>query len=345
MNANRLRILYMEEDADLARRVQERLFAAGFAVDLAANGEGGLIMHRVRPYDLLMISQDMPARSGLDVVWTLQAKGELPPSIMLAARGDAEIAVQALKLKVSDYIIKDPHGRFIDLLPGCIYTAIEARRAEMERDKLLDAFQQAQAALEESNMALVRLAAMDGLTGIHNRRLFDEVLEREWLRGLEHGTPLSLVLTDVDNFKAYNDIYGHLAGDDCLKRVAQVVGRMPQRPTDLAARYGGEEFALILPNRSEPEAAKIADDMRRAVEALALPHKASKHDGRVTISVGVVTRIPSEDATHAALIESADTCLYRAKEAGRNWVCSADLSRRARRPHSSGAFRSAGFGR
>lgn len=336
----RLRILYMEDDADLARRVQERLEATGFVVDLASNGEGGLIMHRVKNYDMLLLAQDMPVRTGIDVVWALSAKNELPPTIMVARRGDAEVAVQALKLGVGDYMLKDEHGQFIDLLPGTIHTVLEQRRIEAEKDRLLEAFRHTQDQLQESNRALLELAAMDGLTGIANRRYFDDVLERAWLTGIESGEALSLVLTDVDSFKKYNDIHGHLAGDDTLKRVAGVVGSMPERGGDLAARYGGEEFALILPGRSAAEAAALADRMRRQVEAMKIPHKASQHGGVVTISVGVVTRIPTEDSNPAALIESADTCLYRAKEAGRNWVVSADLSRKQRGSASgSGPFR------
>lgn len=340
-----MRILYMEDDAGLARRVQERLEASGFVVDLASNGEGGLIMHRVKGYDMMLIAQDMPVRSGIDVVWSLSAKQELPPSVMLATKGDAEVAVQALKLGVGDYMIKDPQGRFIDLLPGTIHTVVNARSSELEKDRLLEVFKHTQGQLEESNIALLRLAAMDGLTGIANRRLFDEVLEREWMSGIETGAPLSLVLTDVDNFKKFNDIYGHLAGDDCLKRVAQVVGRMPERPNDLSARYGGEEFALVLPHRNEQEAARVADAMRRGIESLSLPHKASTHNGCLTVSVGVVTRIPTADSSPAALIESADTCLYRAKEAGRNWVVSADLTRRQRRTKAQGPFRADAYAR
>ena len=165
---------------------------------------------------------------------------------------------------------------------------VNARFGDLEKDRLLVAFKQTQSQLEESNIALLRLAAMDGLTGIANRRLFDEVLEREWIAEIESGAPLSLVLADVDNFKLFNDIYGHLARADFLKRVAQVVGRMPERQTDLAGRYGGEEFALILPCRTEPEAARIADAIRRGIQALSLTH-----NGVVTVSVGVVTRIPT----------------------------------------------------
>ncbi|MFT4705922.1 MAG: two-component system chemotaxis family response regulator WspR [Bradymonadia bacterium] len=323
-----MRVLYMEDDAAISRQVQQRLEAAGLRVDVASNGESGLIMHRVRRYDVLIVAQELPVRTGLDVVWTLSAKAELPPTIMVAKQGDAEVAVQALKLGVGDYLLKDEDARFIDVLPGCLQQIIRERRERDEKDGLIASFKANQSQLEESNLALLRLAAMDGLTGIANRRLFDEVLEREWRRGLEAGTPVSLILADVDRFKDFNDIYGHLAGDDCLKHVAKVIGRGPMTRQDLAARYGGEEFTVILTSRVDAEATAIADQLRRGVESLNIRHTASQHNGVVTLSVGVVTRIPTADFTPAELIKAADNCLYRAKEAGRNWIVSADLTRK-----------------
>jgi diguanylate cyclase (GGDEF)-like protein len=216
---------------------------------------------------------------------------------------------------------------------------------EEEKDRLLQAFQENQHHLQASNEALLQLAAMDGLTGIANRRLFDEVLEREWSRGIEAGQPLSLVLLDVDHFKAYNDIYGHLAGDDCLRRVASLVAETVGQCDALTARYGGEEFVVILTGRGEVEATRIADALRRAVESAAIPHRGSTHNKRVTVSIGVVTRIPTDDSSPAALIESADTCLYRAKEAGRNWIVSADLSKQQRRSRSGSPFRTPALSR
>ncbi len=222
---------------------------------------------------------------------------------------------------------------------------VAQRKLEEEKDRLLQAFQENQHHLQASNEALLQLAAMDGLTGIANRRLFDEVLEREWSRGIEAGQPLSLVLLDVDHFKAYNDIYGHLAGDDCLRRVASLVAETVGQCDALTARYGGEEFVVILTGRGEVEATRIADALRRAVESAAIPHRGSTHNKRVTVSIGVVTRIPTDDSSPAALIESADTCLYRAKEAGRNWIVSADLSKQQRRSRSGSPFRTPALSR
>lgn len=323
-----LRVLYMEADAALATDAQRRLELAGLRVDVAANGESGLIMHRVRSYDVLLLAQELPVRSGLDVVWSLSSRGQLPATIMLAEQGDAETAVQALKLGVGDYVIKDEGGRFLDLLSGCVQQVVRDRRERDEKDAMIASFREKETVLKRSNATLRRMAALDGLTGIANRRYFDDVLEREWRRGLERGTSISLVLADVDSFKAYNDRYGHLAGDDALKQIARVFAKAPLNDAELAARYGGEEFGIILSQRTDHEATSFANQLRKLVQGLQIQHEGSQHGRVCTISIGVVTRIPTADAAPSQMIQHADRCLYRAKEAGRNWIVSADLTRR-----------------
>jgi diguanylate cyclase (GGDEF)-like protein len=167
---------------------------------------------------------------------------------------------------------------------------------------------------------LRELSSLDGLTGIANRRSFDEVLAREWSRALSEGRPLSLAMADIDHFKGYNDRHGHLAGDACLKQVAQAIDSLANRASDLAARYGGEEFALILPNADARTAAEMAARVVQCVAALALRHGASDTAATVTVSVGVATRVPSPQAQPSELIAAADAALYQAKEGGRNRV-------------------------
>lgn len=173
--------------------------------------------------------------------------------------------------------------------------------------------------LEESNAKLARLSATDGLTGVANRRRFDEALAAECLRARRAEAPLALALIDVDEFKAYNDRYGHLAGDDCLKAVAQVLETEAHRASDLVARYGGEEFAVISPTTDLAGAAALAETLRRAVENLAIPHVGSPH-GVVSVSIGVAAVEPGQAPLGATLIERADRALYAAKAAGRNRV-------------------------
>jgi len=164
------------------------------------------------------------------------------------------------------------------------------------------------------------LAVLDGLTGIANRHRFDDFLEDEWRRGRRLGQPVSMALLDIDFFKLYNDIYGHMAGDECLRRVGEALKPFSRRPGDLAARYGGEEFAVILGNTVEQAACKVAEDIRAAIQALDIPHERSTPAGCVTTSVGVATLRPDTQPYGSAddLIEAADKALYKAKRSGRN---------------------------
>ena len=166
---------------------------------------------------------------------------------------------------------------------------------------------------------LAALATSDGLTGIANRRQFDERLQDEWARAKRDGTPLSLLLIDVDHFKKFNDQYGHQAGDACLRAMAQVFAGEARRPADLAARYGGEEFVLLLPNTDAEDCERIGERVRQAVHDLAMPHLLSPPSERVTVSLGGATDLPAGGAADpTSLIEAADLALYSAKDGGRD---------------------------
>ncbi len=180
-------------------------------------------------------------------------------------------------------------------------------------------------ALKRHNRSLKALADSDGLTGMPNRRLFEETLEREYDRARRNDTPFAVILADVDHFKTYNDRYGHVAGDDCLRRVAGAIAGGARRPTDLAARYGGEEFALVLPDTGFEGALAVAEKIRAAVCALRLAH-ADNPPGHVTVSLGVYSARPALDKGHDALawVEAADALLYDAKANGRNRVAARD---------------------
>lgn len=170
----------------------------------------------------------------------------------------------------------------------------------------------------ELNENLSRLAFVDQLTSLANRRQFDQRLEVEWNRAVRDQQPLSLAIVDVDFFKKFNDRYGHLPGDDCLRQVAQAILGATRRPGDLAARYGGEEFALILPATSEKGATRVAEAVNESVRRLSIRHEDGVECGVVTISVGVAVVRPTLGQGFEALKEAADAALYRAKNAGRN---------------------------
>ncbi len=173
--------------------------------------------------------------------------------------------------------------------------------------------------LKNTNERLVRISFVDPLTGIANRRYLDEYLGREWKRAFREDERLALIMADIDNFKAYNDLYGHKAGDDCLTKVAGVLERSPLRGTDLVARFGGEEFAVILPRTGLKGALELAERMRRAVQELGLDHRGNG-PGVVTVSLGAASFRPGQEEVMESLIEAADRELYKAKEGGRNLV-------------------------
>lgn len=173
------------------------------------------------------------------------------------------------------------------------------------------------------------LASLDGLTQIANRRRFDEYLEYVWKEMARQQAPLSIALLDIDYFKQYNDTYGHLAGDNCLKQVAQALSSALYRPGDLLARYGGEEFVVILPQTMEVGAIKVAERMQAAIAQLQIPHTASGVSSCLTLSIGIACTIPCHGQLLSSLLDSADRQLYLAKQQGRNRiVCSTPDSRK-----------------
>jgi diguanylate cyclase (GGDEF)-like protein len=174
--------------------------------------------------------------------------------------------------------------------------------------------------VRKTNEILRRVSAVDGLTGLANRYSFEEFMEREWRRAIRDQRPLSLIMADIDHFKAYNDTYGHQGGDDCLKKVARVIAQAVKRPADLAARYGGEEFMAVLPDTDLNGALDIAETLRRGVEALGIPHEHSSTARVVTISIGVASLIPEQGMHSSHLVKLVDMALYSAKHAGRNMI-------------------------
>ena len=214
-----------------------------------------------------------------------------------------------LGLIISRVIYLTEVRRFLD------QRLIRLQKSELERSNRR---------LAESNRMLERLSFLDGLTGVPNRRYFDEFLAREWRRSVREGLPITLLMADIDHFKKFNDRYGHQAGDECLTRVARVLQDCLQRPGDLAARYGGEEFALVLPQTDEAGAARVARRVRREVRALGIPHQ-DWTPGMVTISLGAATLRPGGDQGMEELVRASDQALYLAKSRGRDrWVAAGE---------------------
>ena len=191
---------------------------------------------------------------------------------------------------------------------------LRVRRARQREAELMRLVNERTTQLEEANRRLEELSFVDSLTEIGNRRQFERILDLEWRRAVRSGSPISLILADIDHFKRFNDTHGHQIGDRCLRDVATLLDSIVQRAGDQVARYGGEEFAAILPDTDAEGAASIAERMRQAVEGL------ETDGGRVTVSFGVATVIAKDHSSADALIAAADSALYDAKREGRNRV-------------------------
>ena len=207
-----------------------------------------------------------------------------------------------------------------------LYLAIDAGPIHDEDGKLIAVVETLRDMTDQkrAETALKTLAASDGLTGLTNRRSFDQTLAVEWSRAQRTKRPLSLLFADVDHFKAFNDLHGHQKGDECLRAVAQCIGKNTMRPADLPARYGGEEFAIIMPETDQRGARKVAERLRDLLAGLRLAHGASSVGPLVTLSIGIATLIAGDELCSGRLLTQADQALYAAKLSGRNRVIDAD---------------------
>jgi diguanylate cyclase (GGDEF)-like protein len=245
--------------------------------------------------DLILLDIEMPEVSGIEVCEQIKAHPDLHDTLVLfvTGHGDAQIEALALTAGAIDFIQKPVNAGVV--------------RARV-RNYL---------ALKRQRDQLRQLSTVDGLTGVANRRAFDIALNREWARAQRSGEPIALLMCDIDDFKQFNDRYGHLAGDACLHDVATELARHTRRAGDLVARYGGEEFAVLLPNCSADDARTLGENIVAAVAALRIAHAGSRVAQHVTLSVGAGL-MASHDRTPQDLIRAADAALYRAKRAGRN---------------------------
>ena len=244
------------------------------------------------------------------------------PIIVLSTKEEAAIKSEAFKLGANDYLVKLPDK--IELIARIRYHS-QAYITQLERDEAFQALEESRAKLAEANRTLQKLSSLDGLTGIANRRSFDETLKKEWNRAMRSEKSIGLIMLDIDFFKLYNDHYGHQGGDDCLKKVANGLDSAIHRETDFLARYGGEEFSAILPDTDINGAIKVAEEMRQSITELRLEHAKSKVSDIVSISLGVSAIVPQKGTEPNILIAAADQALYKAKEDGRDRVKSGQV--------------------
>lgn len=268
-----------------------------------------------------VILQDlvMPGLDGLTLVREYRnnpATRDIP-IIVLSTKEDPMIKSAAFAAGANDYLVKLPDN--IELVARIRYHS-RSYMTLLQRDEAYRALRVSQQQLLDTNLVLQRLMNSDGLTGLSNRRHFDEYLELEWRRATREQTQISLLMIDVDYFKAYNDAFGHLEGDEALRQVAKAIRANSSRPSDLPARYGGEEFALVLPSTSPGGARLLAEKLRQTIASMNIPHVAPSQGSSLTVSIGLATVVPQLGSHSRQLIQSADQGLYAAKHNGRNQV-------------------------
>ncbi|WP_254566079.1 PleD family two-component system response regulator [Oscillatoria sp. HE19RPO] len=327
-------ILLVDDTPDNLRVLSSLLTKHGYYLRKALNGEMAITAAHALIPDLILLDINMPSMNGYEVCLALKSSETTRsiPIIFISVLDDVLDKVKAFKVGGIDYITKPFQ---LEEVIVRIENQLKIQRLQdqlQEKNRLLeeqnyrllqeiDNRKKAESALKKVNQKLQKLACIDGLTQVSNRRKFDEYLKQEWTRLGRHHHPLSLILCDIDYFKAYNDTYGHPAGDECLKQVAQAICHAVKRPADLVARYGGEEFAAILPHTHCQGALSVARNIQREIQQLDIKHCASNVCDIVTISLGICTMIPTIEESLDTLILSADKALYQAKQTGRNCYC------------------------
>ncbi|MFN3984232.1 MAG: diguanylate cyclase domain-containing protein [Rhodocyclaceae bacterium] len=310
-----MKALVIEDTVTSATLVCHLLEKMGLRTFHARDGESGVEAFKSERPDLILLDIIMPGMDGFEVarrIRQLERDGEWTPIIFLSAKASEADLERGIEVGGDDYLVKPVS----EVVLKAKVRAMQ-RIAQMRYSLLLLTRK-----LNDANRELSRLSSVDGLTGVANRRVFDETLAREWRRAARRQAPVSLLLADVDHFKQFNDHYGHQAGDECLKSVARALERALRRPSDLVARYGGEEFAMVLPDTDALGAERVAVAIVDAVGDLAIPHRGSSTSDHVTVSVGVATIAPApgDDGGWARLLQQADGCLYQAKSEGRNRI-------------------------
>ncbi len=296
MNENKPTILIVDDMATNIAILSD-LLKENYRIKVAKSGDKALEIAKGKEKpDLILLDVEMPGMDGYEVCKALKNSADTSaiPVIFVTARNDVKDEEYGLNLGAVDYIFKPFHPNIVKI---------------MVKNHI---------ALKLKSDLLGELSMYDGLTHIPNRRYFDEVLEKKYKETFRDKRSLAVLMIDVDDFKNYNDHYGHGKGDECLVKIAGALKSALKRPTDLVARYGGEEFVVILKDVDMTGAKKVAESLVEAVRKIQIPHAYSKAAERVTVSIGLALKKPESGVTKTELLKDADDALYRAKENGRN---------------------------
>ncbi len=319
-------ILIVDDSNHILKLLSTMLESQGYSVELATSGRLALKSLELLAPDLVLLDINMPGMDGYRVCETIKSMPHYhsTPVIFISASDQVLNKVKAFQVGAIDYITKPFHLEEVlirvenQLNQKRLYQELQRQNSLLKIE--IEERLRVEKALKEANHKLHLLASLDGLTGIANRRRFDEYMAAEWQRCSRGNFPLSLILIDVDFFKLYNDTYGHLSGDDCLKQVALTLQGISKRATDMVARYGGEEFVVVLPHTPLEGAQEVAEKIQMAIAAQNIPHAQSSVAEHITVSIGVANMVPRPDTPLAEFIHRADQALYQAKLNGRNQI-------------------------
>jgi diguanylate cyclase (GGDEF)-like protein len=305
-----MKVLIVDDSPTIRTALRGLVEKMGHSVIEVEDGREALQSYRRDRPDLVLIDVMMPVMDGYEAARQMREirPDEWVPIIFLSSKEADQDLDRAIEAGGDDYLVKPVSFVVLNAKIRAL------QRIESTRVKLLETSRE----LAAANRELENLSRQDSLTGIANRRYFDSYLLTEIRRASRDREPLSLILADVDNFKAFNDCYGHQAGDDCLRHVATALKSVGKRPADLAARYGGEEFAIVLPGTTVEGAVDVAKSLVRAIEGMSIPHARSGVSNTVSLSQGIASMIPVHDTKPESIIELADQALYQAKQQGRN---------------------------
>lgn len=307
-----MKILVIDDSNSQRLFLRSHLAKMGHEVVCAGDGREGIALFRECGPDLILLDMIMPDLDGCATAREIRAcASHWVPIIFLSGCDQTEDIEAGIDAGGDDYLTKPFHPKILGAKIRSMQRIVEMRCELVSQSDQVIAL----------NATLTRLVELDGLTAIANRRRLDRKLAEETARCARNQLPLSVILIDIDHFKRFNDTYGHVAGDECLKQVGKTLAGAVHRPADLVARYGGEEFCVVLPETDPDGAMQIAERLRAAIAGLMF--QTSLGQTRVTGSIGVACEIPSLGVASESLLTRADAALYRAKEGGRNRVCRA----------------------
>lgn len=324
-----MKVLIIDDEKSIRTILSEMVQHWGYEVILAADGESAWkILQVISEPVIVMLDWIMPGLDGVELCKRIKQSEKTAHTyviILTAKKSDIDNMVIGFDAGADDFLTKpiEPRELSCRLSVGkrilSYQYELEQRNAALyETTKVMENIMRE---LKAANGKLKDLSLEDEITGISNRRSLEHYLAKEWWHALREKEVMTFIMIDVDYFKLYNDTYGHLAGDECLKKVAAVLDHSVNRNSDIKARYGGEEFAIVLRATDSPGGQKVAEKIRLAVEGLQIPHRASDISPYVTITLGIATMIPDPKSSYEVLIKKADDALYQAKREGRNrWI-------------------------